>query len=196
MHTNKELFDLLFSSGESNINTIIHHLTENDSLLEFPVVQASRGWYSFCNGIYSSREDSFWPYTNVSRPHVCTVNFINHEFHNAIEADWRDIRTPALSKILETQQLRPEVVEWVWILLGRTLFSVKEMDRWEVVPFFQGELSHAMPCHSLTYSNCGHSLQNCGVSTCCLGLTKRMLKCRCCGFWQEHHSRRPVQIPV
>ena len=138
MHTNKELFDLLFSSGESNINTIIHHLTENDSLIEFPVVQASRGWYSFCNGVYSAADDTFWHYTDPNRPHVCSVNFIHQDFCRTMEADWRDIRTPALSKILDTQRLRPDVVEWVWTLLGRTLFGVKELDRWDVVPFVQG----------------------------------------------------------
>lgn len=138
MHTNKELFDLLMSSGEANINTIIHHLTENNSLLEFPVVRATRGWYSFTNGVYSADHDTFWPYSDTSRPHVCTVNFINHEFHKTMEADWRDIRTPALSKILDSQQLTPDIIEWVWVLLGRTLFAVSHHDRWEVVPFFQG----------------------------------------------------------
>ena len=137
MHTHKELFQLLFASGEANINTIIHHLTENDSILEFPVIRAARGWYSFHNGIYDVSTDRFWPY-ECQRPDVCTVNYIKEDFVSAPEGDWRDIRTPAINKILDTQQLSPEVQDWVWVLLGRTLFSVKEMDRWEVIPYFQG----------------------------------------------------------
>ena len=133
-HTDRELFNLLFS----NVNTVVNHLTENNSLIEFPMIQATRGWYSFDNGVYDCQSDRFWTYEDISRPEATTVHYIRQPFVPCRESDWRDIRTPSLTKILETQQLRPDVIEWVWILLGRTLFGVKQLDRWETVLFFQG----------------------------------------------------------
>ena len=134
LHTDRELFDLLYS----NINTVVTHLTESESLLEFPPVRPARGWYSFRNGVYDCTSDVFFPYDSRTRPPVCTVHYVDQPFTACRESDWRDIRTPSITRILETQELKPAVVDWVWVLLGRALFGVKQLDRWEVVPFFQG----------------------------------------------------------
>ena len=129
-----ELFDLLLT----NINPIITHLTEHNSLPEFPVVTPIRGWYSFKNGVYSALDDKFWTYEDPLKPAICTVHYIDQTFVPAAEANWRDIRTPALSTIFDRQELSDDIAEWVFILLGRLLYPVKAHDRWETTLYFQG----------------------------------------------------------
>ena len=129
-----ELFDLLLT----NINPIVTHLTEHNSLPEFPVVSPVRGWYSFRNGIYSAMDNRFWMYEDPAKPSLCTVHYIDETFVPTAEANWRDIRTPALMTILDRQQLPADIVEWVFILLGRLLYPVKAYDRWETTLYFQG----------------------------------------------------------
>ena len=76
LHTDRELFDLLYS----NINTVVTHLTESESLLEFPPVRPARGWYSFRNGVYDCASDVFFPYDSRTRPPVCTVHYVDQPF--------------------------------------------------------------------------------------------------------------------
>lgn len=52
--------------------------------------------------------------------------------------DWYDIPTPALQSILDTQEFPPEVSRWLYVFLGRMMFDVNELDRWQVIPFLKG----------------------------------------------------------
>lgn len=99
------------------------------------MVRPQQGWYSFRNGVYDVFNDAFHPYGTA--PRVCTVQFVDAEFRQCAAGRWQDIPTPALTKILTDQRLEPHVQDWVWILLGRTLWPIKTHDKWEVVLYFQ-----------------------------------------------------------
>ena len=49
-----------------------------------------------------------------------------------------DIETPELDHILKYQKLDDDTIDWVYIMLGRLLFPVGKLDRWQVTLFFKG----------------------------------------------------------
>lgn len=60
------------------------------------------------------------------------------------EEDWYNIDTPNFQKVIEDQMThlsiedRHDVIRSIYMLLGRFLFEVNELDSWQVIPFFVG----------------------------------------------------------
>lgn len=51
---------------------------------------------------------------------------------------WMNLKSPNIDKILNDQELSPDVIHWVWVFIGRLLFPVGLLDSWQVMPFFEG----------------------------------------------------------
>ncbi len=112
-----------------------------------PVLQRNRYFISFRNGIYSIPTDEFFDYeTSALDPTITSINYIDRYFDPALcekdedgmVMDPEDIKIPGLDKIVETQRLEPEVIEWLWIMMGRLLYNNCELDNWQRIPFIKG----------------------------------------------------------
>ena len=73
---------------------------------------------------------------------MVSSNYIDKDFnYNDIE-DWYDILTPNFQKVLDLQfkndKEYKEICKWLYILIGRLLYKVGELDDWQVIPFMKG----------------------------------------------------------
>lgn len=53
-------------------------------------------------------------------------------------AGWYEISTPNFQRILDYQELKPDVQRWVYILIGRMLYDIGDLDGWQIILFFKG----------------------------------------------------------
>ncbi len=131
------------AAGLKNISSAIEYLT-NCQDYQLPELHKQRGVYAFTNGVYMCREDKFYAFDRQDRPlsdDVVACKFNNLEFDDYLGYDWRDIPTPHLDSIMSYQNFEPSVCEWLYVLLGRLLYPLNELDSWQVIPFFKGQAS-------------------------------------------------------
>ena len=138
---NYEIF-LKLTGGAQNAKSVITYL-ENTNDRQLPVLIRDRTVFSFTNGIYMARENTFAPYsTAMAVPDdVVSAKFFPHEFPARYVDldDWRHIPTPEIDSILVYQELPPDVIEWFYAILGRMIYSLRDgMDKWQVMPFLFG----------------------------------------------------------
>ena len=129
------------AAGMKNISSAIEYLT-NCQDYQLPELYKQRGVYSFRNGVYMARHDSFVRFDH-DRPlsdDVVACKFIDADFVD-YGGDWRDIPTPHLQSIMDYQQFEPGVCQWLYVFLGRLLYPLNELDSWQVIPFFKGQAS-------------------------------------------------------
>jgi len=71
---------------------------------------------------------------------VVSCKFYNMRFDPSMLAfkHWYNIQTPALESILSFQLGNPTVIGTVYAQLGRLLYAVNHMDRWQVLLFIKG----------------------------------------------------------
>jgi hypothetical protein len=131
-----------------NIGAAIDHLKSCRDV-QLPELHKDRHVFSFENGIYLAKEDRFCPYGSPEHAELPTdlvaAKFFPLEFEHTkydVEGDWYDtITTPHLQSILDYQDMLPEVARWMYVLIGRILYDVNEMDGWQVIPFLKGAAS-------------------------------------------------------
>lgn len=119
---------------------------------ELPRLKTDRRVFSFLNGIYNASNDTFWLYSSNIPSNVTACKFFElqfktfrtlHDFGEGVDEsldidDWYNIPTPNFQKILEYQQLPPEVIEWFYVFMGRLMYDVHTLDNWQVCPFVHG----------------------------------------------------------
>lgn len=138
----KELnLDAFLQLTKTNMPTLVDHMTHCKDI-QFPFLEKNRGVFSFRNGLYLCEEDQFVTY-DLASTYVpeCTVscNFFDIDFDPTVcDRPWRDIRTPNSEKIFYDQKLTMDVREWVYILIGRILYTVGKHDGWQVIPMLLG----------------------------------------------------------
>lgn len=130
------------ASGMKNISAAIEYLT-NCKDYQLPDLRKQQGVYAFRNGVYMCRTDTFHAFDDDRRPlsdDVVACKFVDDEFvlHGD---DWRDIPTPNLQGIMDYQEFSPDVCDWMYVMLGRLLYPLNQMDSWQVIPFFKGMAS-------------------------------------------------------
>jgi len=115
--------------------------------------QKMRSVYSFTDGVYVARTDTFYPYGSVPMG-TASCKYVDgpllpegatelpprrlageDELHRM---NWTRIPTPHLQKILDAQQLDEEVCCWLFVFLGRILYAVNDKDRWQIMLFIKG----------------------------------------------------------
>lgn len=146
---NFEQWSNLMASG-NNAKMAVEHL-KNCVDYQFRFLAKDRTKFSFCNGLYDAEERTFHPYATSPLPDsMVSANFFNLDFdpHEDTE-DWRDIPTPSLQRIMDFQKWPPEVCDWMYICLGRLLYSVGDKDGWQIIPFLHGSASSGKSTISL-----------------------------------------------
>lgn len=145
--TRKELnYDmwLNLTCARVNVNGAVDHLKSCRDV-QLPDLHKDRHVFSFNNGIYLAMEDRFCEYGSPEHAELpndlVAAKYFPLEFERAkyvVEdgQDWYDvIKTPRLQSILDYQDMTPEVARWMYVMIGRILYEVNELDGWQVATF-------------------------------------------------------------
>lgn len=138
-----EQWSNLTASG-NNARMATEHLS-NSNDYQFPFLHKDRSVFAFRNGVYIARDDRFHRFSSDAEllsDSVVAARFFDADLdtHDGL-ADWRDIPTPSLQRIMAYQEWPPDVCDWMHIALGRLLYNVNERDGWQVIPFLHGSAS-------------------------------------------------------
>jgi hypothetical protein len=126
----------------SNASTprAVREYLENCCDYSFPELRKDRSTFAFLNGVYRAKTNTFYPHENSSlSKEIAACKFFDVEFPadfvtSAVDA----IPTPNLDVIMDFQGWEPAVKRWMYILLGRLLYDLGELDTWQVIPFCKG----------------------------------------------------------
>jgi hypothetical protein len=109
---------------------------------QLPSLVKDRNFFSFRNGIYNAREDTFYPYDiayrKVSDTIVSSKYFDLDIPEDVNDYTWDQIETPYIDGVFTYQGFTPEMLQWFLIMTGRMLYNVGEMDNWQVFPYLLG----------------------------------------------------------
>lgn len=140
----KSPWSLMANRGTATIKDIIEFFKESKEPY-VPYLNPDRHIFSFENGIYLAKEMTFLKWEELSglqsiREKTPAKHFVGQNFPDPAQfKSWKDIPTPNIDKIVvETQKWSPDLVKWLWVMIGRLLYNIKEFDDWQVVPFFFG----------------------------------------------------------
>ena len=130
--------------NKDNASNVAKHLT-NAIDTEFEDLEPDRHVFSFKNGIYIASSDLFVPYEESYKldSEIISCNYFDMDFpldmYNEYKDNWYDIPTPSASLIMDDQQFNPDVQKVMWVMTGRVIYEVNELDGWQVVPFCKGQ---------------------------------------------------------
>ena len=145
------------ATGDNAVMAVKYFTNWKDMCL-MPIVK-DKGMRSYENGVYLARAAGGEPANTFLRypldpahplcKHTAEVpakHFEGLEFpedlYRATKEDirnWRDIETPAFDSIFETQGIvDPEVMRFIYALLGRIFFKNGEMEDWQVIIWIVG----------------------------------------------------------
>lgn len=142
------------TKNKSNIRDAIDYLENCDSA-QFPVLNKDRHIFAFNNGVYITKftndkgrfRDYFYRFgTKPSlKSKYVACKYFDQEFNNFEEIhpdDWYTIPTPNLQRILDYQyegtEEHEEICRWMYIFIGKLLYEIKELERWQILPFLNG----------------------------------------------------------
>ena len=137
------------TSNASNIKNATEFL-ENCKDPRISDLKKDRHVFAFRNGIYCCKEkvngsytDHFYEYgaelTKSLDLNIVASKFFDCDFNNFDEIDdWYDIPTENFQCILDYQEFDEEVSRWIYVLLGRLLFDLNELDNWQIALFLEG----------------------------------------------------------
>lgn len=138
---------LLLTNGTSYAASTIQYLKHCVDH-EFPALVPNRLARSFYNGILvlEPTEETFYTFSEAAlRPSAtipCELTCCKHynlEFRTDLwNNHWWHMSTPQLSKILSDQLLKPQVQFIVFAMLGRLLYKVNALDKWQIIFFIRG----------------------------------------------------------
>lgn len=121
------------------------HMEEHlESCADFqlPTLVKNRGYFSFRNGIYDARRDTFYTYERAHREvsdTIVSAKYFDLDIPEDVnELEWDEIQTPHLDYIFTYQGFSKECIEWWMILCGRMLYDVGDLDNWQVFPYLLG----------------------------------------------------------
>lgn len=136
--THWEQWQWLTSSG-GNARTVKDYLT-NCIDYSFPELRKDRTVFAFSNGVYCAREDRLHPHGSVPQD-VVACKFFDADCNAFDGVPALDIATPFIESILDYQGFAPDVKRWMYIMLGRLLYDLGDLDGWQVIPFLKGMAS-------------------------------------------------------
>jgi len=139
-HIQKEIkYDMWKNSTakSGNITDCIKHLTVCHDL-QFPEIKKNRTIWSFRNGIYNGKTDTFHKYPVKLERDTVSCKFFDQDFLENAPEDWYQIPTPYFQSILDYQNFSEDVIRWLYVFAGRLCFDMNEIDSWQVIPFLKG----------------------------------------------------------
>lgn len=148
--TQYEMWKNLTSKGGC-VADVIRHLS-NCKDHQFPEISKNRHVWSFSNGLLVGKNwdeelkqhtIKFYDYKSQEfanlDPTIVSSKYFDLPFDPYADlADWYDIPTPYMQKILDYQNLEEDVCRWMYVFCGRLCFDVNELDGWQVIPFIKG----------------------------------------------------------
>lgn len=154
---NVEIFNIM-TERISTMVQVERYLTNG---YDVPTLNMDGNLFSFENGVWDAKELKFYPY-RPGPDGVCaagirsdktSVNYIAQQFeyeHYELLStrldpktgreykDYSRIRTPHIEQIAKTQKWPREVIEWMYVMLGRLFYEVGEYDNWQIFMFCMG----------------------------------------------------------
>lgn len=123
--------------------------------IEFPDLVPDRRVFAFTTGLYDCYTMAYTPYVDPATGarnhidrHVVACKFFDMPFPEQfadVSDDWyEDIATPHFQQVLDYQELgapgeeRVVVCKWLYVMIGRMLYDVNEIDQWQVMAFIKG----------------------------------------------------------
>ena len=149
------------AAGMKNIVGAVEYLT-NCQDYQLPELHKQRGVYAFRNGVYMAADDEFVTFNKPLSDDIVACKFIDTDFFE-YTGGWRDIHTPYLQSIMDFQAFSPEVCQWLYVMLGRLLYPLNQMDGWQVIPFFKGQASSGKSTIILKVCKMFYDAQDVGV---------------------------------
>ena len=136
--TNWEQWHWLTSSA-STPRCVEQYLT-NCCDYSFPELRKDRSTFAFLNGVYRAKENKFYPHRNSTlSKEIAACKFFELDFpDDHVDSPVDAIPTPYLDTIMDFQGWEPAVKNWLYILLGRLLYDLGDLDGWQVIPFCKG----------------------------------------------------------
>lgn len=127
-----------------NAKAVVEYLG-NCQDYSFPELHKNRSVFAFANGVYVAKTDEWHSFDEPEKlsDNVVAAKFFDQEIPPEIThaQRWMEVPTPHLDSILDFQNFSDNVKRWMYVLLGRLLYDVGELDGWQVVPFFKGQAS-------------------------------------------------------
>ena len=139
---------LNLTAVRGNIAAAAEHLCACHDV-QLPDLKKDRHVFAFNNGIYLAAEDRFVLYgTDEHRalPHdLVAAKYFAAPMPLADAdpdgMDWYEIATPFLQSIMDYQEMSADVSRWMYVMIGRLIYEVGELDGWQVLPFLKGAAS-------------------------------------------------------
>ena len=149
-----------FTKTGNTRKNLIEHLTVCKDWY-FPDLVKNRHAFSFRNGLYiamtKDKESKFYPYDSEEFKSLdqmlVSSKYFDMDFDNSAYDNWYDIPTPCLDRILNYQKFDDDVKKCVMLFIGRMLYDVNELEKWQVIMFLKGMAStgKGMICQLCTY---------------------------------------------
>jgi hypothetical protein len=148
--------------GQRNMELDVEKYLVEAEDIEFPELKRDRHIFSFRNGIYLAYrrnpelEDGepdhdprcdFLFYHELEDPQnaatlddsVVAINYFDVDMPmETIEGEPSQIPTPNFDLIFTYQDIPPEALAWIYVLVGRLFYDLRELDDWEVLLFIKG----------------------------------------------------------
>ena len=140
---------LNLTSLRTNMSAVVEHLSSCRDV-QFPDLTRDRHVFSFRDGIYLAASDEFVAYgsaaaaalpAELSATKYSDLPFAAPEHVERCPDDWYDTPTPRLQSIMDYQEMPQEVCRWLYVMIGRLLYDLNELDTWQVIPFLKGAAS-------------------------------------------------------
>jgi hypothetical protein len=140
---------LNMTHGRFNLSGAVDYL-KNCRDEELPDLRKDRTVFAFSNGIYLARLDKFLRYGTPEHAALgadtVAARYFDLAAPDAVLActdvsDHDSIPTPHLQSILDFQGMDSETSFWMYAMIGRLIYDVGDLDRWQVIPFLKGAAS-------------------------------------------------------
>jgi len=149
-HVNHDIWTI--ATERQNVAQVEAYLTDCTNDSRIPLLKTMRHIFSFRNGVFDASVPQFYHYEqgfeqgdsiqNLSTGCISS-KFIDQDF------DWDtyvreskqsplDIFTPNVDQIIAPQQFPDSVRYWMFACLGRMLFEVGSLDKWQFAIYFKG----------------------------------------------------------
>lgn len=145
--TKYDMWKNITSKG-SIVKDTVRHLSEAVDI-QFPDLKKNRTVWAFKNGLLLGKvwDDPQWTWKFMKYdsneiisldPTVTACKYFDQELVVGNESDWYSIKTPYFQSILDYQKFPDEVSRWMYVMAGRLMYDVGDLDQWQVITFFKG----------------------------------------------------------
>lgn len=126
------------------MQTILRRLESAGTEAFLPIYRPNRDYIAFNNGIYDLEHLTFMPWSERGTRGVDNAfHFIPQSFKpisDEEKRDWRVLR-PKVRRFVDIfahQNIPDDVYDYIWALLGRTLYDAEKHDKFQIGLFLQG----------------------------------------------------------